>query len=62
MWVLVVILFAGEVNSVRVTDYLYKSKLECEQDASKLYYNYMATRPDTSYNVISYCSEVPKGV
>lgn len=62
MWVLVVILFAGEVNSVRITDYLYKSKLECEQDASLLYYDYMSTRPDSSYNVISYCSEVPKGV
>ena len=62
MWVLVVILFANDVNSVRITDYLYKSKTECENDASKLYYSYMATRPDQSYNVISYCSEVPKGI
>jgi hypothetical protein len=62
MWVLVVILFAGEDVKIRATDYLYKSKLECEQDASTLYYKYMATRPDQTYNVVSYCSEVPKGV
>jgi len=62
MWVLVVIFFADGVNSVRITDYVYKSKTVCESDASKLYYSYMATRPDQSYNVISYCSEVPKGV
>ena len=62
MWVLVVVFFAGESQYARVTEYLYKSKLECEQDASTLYYKYMATRPDPSYNVISYCSEVPKGI
>jgi len=62
MWVLVVILFADGVNSVMISEYLYKSKTECENNASKLYYSYMTTRPDQSYNVISYCSEVPKGV
>lgn len=62
MWVVVVILFMDNFSVVKATDYLYKSKIVCEQDASNLYYDYMATRPDPSYNVISYCSEVPKGV
>jgi hypothetical protein len=62
MWVLVVIFVMGDTMSVRSMDYVYKDKYVCEQDASSLYYDYMATRPDKSYNVISYCSQIPKGV
>ena len=62
MWVLVVIFVMGDAMSVRSIDYVYKDKHVCEQDASLWYYQYMATRPDESYNVISFCSEIPKGV
>ena len=62
MWVLVVVFFAGESQYAHVVKPLFRDLSTCEVQASNLYYHHMATRPDPSYYVVSYCSEVPKGV
>lgn len=62
MWVLVVVFFAGESQYAHIVRNLFTDLTTCEQMASNLYYHHMATRPDPSYSVVSYCSEIPKGV
>jgi len=62
MWVLVVVFFMGDNINIRSVDYVYRSLESCSKAASSTYYSYMATRPDPSYDVLAYCSQIPKGV
>ena len=62
MWVLVVVLLNGGASYVFVDNVVYKSYKDCNSDAQHYYEFYMATRPDPSAEVISFCADIPKGV
>lgn len=62
MWVLVVVLIDGPAMFSYAESFPYKDYKDCQNDAATLYYNHMATRPNPEAYVVSYCSELPKGI
>lgn len=62
MWVLVVVLVNGAGMFTYAEGFPYRDLKECQRDAEATYYDLMATRPNTDAYVVSYCSEVPKGI
>ena len=62
MWILVVVLVDGTGMFSYAEGVPYRDLKQCQQDAGATYYDLMATRPNTDAYVVSFCSEVPKGI
>jgi hypothetical protein len=62
MWILVVVLIDGTAMFSYAEGFPYRDLKQCQKDAEATYYSHMATRPNPEAYVVSYCSEVPKGI